>query len=93
MVHSDVTQLFCPLKVDGGCDISLIVSWSQKLSYKDGHFSISIPFNFPEFVTPLAKIIAKREKISLNVSTCNENEVIIEKSSHALKVNASETVF
>lgn len=72
-------------QVDGGCDISLSVSWSQKFLYKDGQFSISIPFNFPEFVTPFAKIIAKREKVQLNVNTCNENEVLIEKASHALK--------
>ncbi|XP_020587366.1 uncharacterized protein LOC110029423 [Phalaenopsis equestris] len=72
-------------QVDGGCDISLSVRWSQKLLFKDGDFSISIPFNFPEFVTPLAKIIAKREKILLNVNTCNENEVIVKKASHALK--------
>ncbi|KAH0460191.1 hypothetical protein IEQ34_010854 [Dendrobium chrysotoxum] len=61
------------------------LNWSQKLLYKDGHFSISIPFNFPEFVTPFAKIVAKREKIQLNVNICNENEVMIKKASHALK--------
>ncbi|KAK8941398.1 hypothetical protein KSP39_PZI010121 [Platanthera zijinensis] len=72
-------------QVDGGCDISLEVSWSQKLLHEDGHLSIKIPFTFPEYVAPFAKIVPKREIIELNVNTGTEKEVIIQKSTHALK--------
>ena len=79
--------LLFSFKVDGGCDISLKVSWSQKLLYKDGQFAISVPFHFPHYVTPFAKIFSKREKIQLNVNTSNGKEVVIQRTSHAFKVN------
>ncbi|PKA62159.1 hypothetical protein AXF42_Ash015043 [Apostasia shenzhenica] len=72
-------------QVDGGCDIFLKITWSQKLIYTDGHFLIRIPFNFPEYVTPFTKIVAKREKIQLNVNSGTEKEVIIQKTTHPLK--------
>lgn len=72
-------------KVDGGCDIFLTVRWSQKLVYRDGQFAVDIPFNFPDYVAPFAKILSKREKIQLNISA--EREVVIHRTSHVLKVN------
>ncbi|XP_020582974.1 von Willebrand factor A domain-containing protein DDB_G0292740-like [Phalaenopsis equestris] len=71
-------------QVDGGCDISLVVSWSQKSLYRDGHLSIRIPFTFPENVTPFTGIVEK-EKILLNVNPGTEKDVIIQKSTHSLK--------
>ncbi|KAG0499484.1 hypothetical protein HPP92_004175 [Vanilla planifolia] len=72
-------------QVDGGCDIYVEVRWFQKLLYGDGHFSNRIPFIFPEYVNPFSKIVAKHEKIRLNVDIGTEKEVIIQGSSHALK--------
>lgn len=76
-------------KVDGGCDIYLKVSWSQKLLYRDGQFTVDVPFNFPDYVSPFAKIFSKREKIQLNVNIGAKKEVIIRTTSHALKVICS----
>lgn len=74
------------LKVNGGSDISIRVRWSQKLIYKDDQFFVTIPFNFPEYVTPLAKIVTKKEKIQLNVNSGTGKEVVLQKSSRPLKV-------
>lgn len=72
-------------EVSGGSDISLTVRWSQKLFYKDGQFSITVPFSFPEYVTPFAKIFAKMEKIQLNVNSGFGKEVLLQNTSHGLK--------
>lgn len=72
-------------QVDGGCDISINFSWSQKLLYKDGQFAISVPFHFPDYVAQFTKIFAKKEKIQLNVNTSTGKEVVIHRTSHALK--------
>ncbi|XP_008782726.3 inter alpha-trypsin inhibitor, heavy chain 4-like isoform X1 [Phoenix dactylifera] len=72
-------------EVSGGSDISLTIRWSQKLFYEDGQFSITVPLNFPEYVTPFAKIFAKKEKIQLNVNSGFGKEVLLQTTSHALK--------
>ncbi|KAJ6844963.1 inter alpha-trypsin inhibitor, heavy chain 4-like [Iris pallida] len=72
-------------QVDGGCEISLKVSWSQKLLYKDGQFAVNVPFNFPDYVNPFVKIFSKREKIQLNVNSCTGKEVVLQRTSHPLK--------
>ncbi|KAL5572333.1 hypothetical protein UlMin_021930 [Ulmus minor] len=72
-------------QVDGGSILSIKMSWSQKLVYKDGHFSLNIPFTFPEYVTPLVKKISKKEKIQLNVNSGAGTEVLVKTSSHPLK--------
>ncbi|XP_020697533.1 uncharacterized protein LOC110110411 isoform X1 [Dendrobium catenatum] len=72
-------------QVDGGCEISIYISWSQKLLYKDGHFSFRMPFTFPEYVTPFTRMAEKQEKIQLNVNTGTEKEVIFHELTHALK--------
>lgn len=60
--------------------------WSQKLLYHDGQFTLRIPFSFPEYVTPAAKKISKREKIELNVNAGPLTEVLCKTTSHPLKV-------
>ncbi|XP_072983437.1 uncharacterized protein [Typha latifolia] len=72
-------------QVNGGTDIDLKIRWTQKLLYADGQFSINIPFRFPDYVNPLAKIFAKREKIQLNVNSGTGKEVLLQRTSHALK--------
>lgn len=79
--------LLSSLKVSGGSEIHLKACWSQKLSYKDGQFIITIPFNFPEYVTPIPKVFSKGEKIQLNVNSGTEKEVLCQNASHPLKVN------
>ncbi|KAM0936238.1 putative von Willebrand factor, type A, von Willebrand factor A-like domain superfamily [Dioscorea sansibarensis] len=74
--------------VDGGSEIYLKVSWSQKLSYMHGQFSITIPFKFPEYVTPITKILPNREKILFNVNITADKEVLCQDSSHPLKEKA-----
>lgn len=78
---------FSFLKVDGGSIISVKISWSQKLLYKDSQYSLNIPFNFPEYVTPVVKKISKKEKIQLNVNAGPGTEVLCKTVSHPLKVH------
>ncbi|WZZ83097.1 hypothetical protein YC2023_103669 [Brassica napus] len=72
-------------QVDGGTNLSIKMSWSQKLTYNDGQFFLDIPFNFPEYVTPAVKKISKREKIHLSVNAGTGTEVLCKGCSHPLK--------
>ncbi|GAY37643.1 hypothetical protein CUMW_030610 [Citrus unshiu] len=72
-------------QIDGGSYLSIRLRWSQKLSYRDGEFSVNVPFKFPEYVTPAIKKIPKREKIHLNVNAGTGTEVLCNTSSHPLK--------
>ncbi|KAI3443544.1 hypothetical protein Pfo_000209 [Paulownia fortunei] len=72
-------------QIDGGTNISVKLRWSQKLLYHDGQFTLNIPFSFPEYVTPAAKKISKREKIQLNVNAGPGTEVLCKTTTHPLK--------
>ncbi|GFP87217.1 inter-alpha-trypsin inhibitor heavy chain h3 [Phtheirospermum japonicum] len=72
-------------KIDGGTNISVKLRWSQKLLYHDGEFTLNIPFSFPEYVTPAAKKISKREKIQLSVNAGPGTEVMCKTTTHPLK--------
>ncbi|KAK9697316.1 hypothetical protein RND81_08G029600 [Saponaria officinalis] len=84
ILRPDIFLLTIP-QVDGGTNLSIKISWSQKLLYHDGEFSVCIPFSFPEYVTPPSKKIPKRERIQLNVHPASENEVVCKMVSHPLK--------
>ncbi|KAF7142694.1 hypothetical protein RHSIM_Rhsim05G0005400 [Rhododendron simsii] len=71
--------------VDGGSNLSIKVSWSQRLSHSKGQFSLSIPFSFPQYVTPAGKKISKKEKIQLNVDSGPGTGLLCETTSHPLK--------
>ncbi|PIM99908.1 hypothetical protein CDL12_27592 [Handroanthus impetiginosus] len=72
-------------KIDGGTNISVKLGWSQKLMNQDGQFTLNIPFNFPDFVTPAGKKIPKHEKIELNLNSGPGTEIICGTTSHPLK--------
>ncbi|KAL2251021.1 UNVERIFIED_CONTAM: Inter-alpha-trypsin inhibitor heavy chain H3 [Sesamum indicum] len=72
-------------KIDGGTNISVKLRWCQKLLYCDGQFTLNIPFNFPEYVTPAAKKVSKRETIQLNVNAGPGTEILLKTTSHPLK--------
>ncbi|CAN7098898.1 hypothetical protein HID58_021901 [Brassica napus] len=72
-------------QVDGGTNLSIKMSWSQKLTYNEGEFFLDIPFHFPEYVTPAVKKISKREKIYLSVNAGTGTEVLCKGCSHPLK--------
>ncbi|KAF8112470.1 hypothetical protein N665_0064s0097 [Sinapis alba] len=72
-------------QVDGGTNLSIKMSWSQKLTYNEGQFFLDVPFNFPEYVTPAVKKISKREKIYLSVDAGTGTEVLYKGCSHQLK--------
>lgn len=72
-------------QVDGGSNLFIKASWSQKLVYEDGQFSLSVPFSFPEYVTPAGKKLSKKEKIRLTVNAGTSTEVLCNKTSHPLK--------
>lgn len=74
------------LQVYGGSNLSITVRWSQKLSYQSGEFTSTVPYSFPEFVTPVGKKISKKEKIRLNVNAGPGTEVLCKTISHPLKV-------
>ncbi|KAF3584143.1 hypothetical protein F2Q69_00027091 [Brassica cretica] len=73
-------------QVDGGTNLSIKMSWSQKLTYNEGEFFLDIPFHFPEYVTPAVKKISKKEKIYLSVNAGTGTEVLCKGCSHPLKV-------
>ncbi|GAA0157137.1 hypothetical protein LIER_38405 [Lithospermum erythrorhizon] len=72
-------------RVDGGSNISIKAKWSQKLLYRDGQFTLCIPFTFPEYVVPAGLKMAKKEKIQLHVNAGNQTEVLCTITSHPLK--------
>ncbi|XWS20054.1 hypothetical protein CRYUN_Cryun31cG0068500 [Craigia yunnanensis] len=72
-------------QVDGGSNVSIKVSWSQKFSYQDGQFCLNVPFSFPAYVIPVGKKIPKRERIQLNVNSIIGTELLIKCTSHPLK--------
>lgn len=72
-------------QVDGGSNILVKVSWSQKFSYQDGQFCLNVPFSFPAYVTPVGRKTRKREKINLNVNSGIGTEHLINCTSHPLK--------
>ncbi|XP_062091177.1 uncharacterized protein LOC133797319 [Humulus lupulus] len=72
-------------QVDGSSILSISMSWSQKLVYTDGQFTLNVPFTFPDYVTPVVKKISKKEKIQLNVNAGTGTEVLCEAVSHPLK--------
>uniref|UniRef100_A0A3Q7FW48 VWFA domain-containing protein n=1 Tax=Solanum lycopersicum TaxID=4081 RepID=A0A3Q7FW48_SOLLC len=72
-------------QVAGGSILSVKVSWSQKILYQDGQFSFSIPFSFPWYVNPIAKLLCKKERIRLNVNSGMGKEIICGSCSHPLK--------
>lgn len=72
-------------QIDGGSNISIKFSWSQKLVYSRGELSLSVPFSFPEYVTPAGKKISKKEKIELYVNSGPGTEVLCKMTTHPLK--------
>lgn len=72
-------------QVAGGSILSIKVRWSQKILYQDGQFSLNIPFSFPWYVNPVAKLSCKKERIRLNVNSGMGRAILCESSSHPLK--------
>ncbi|KAK4349806.1 hypothetical protein RND71_029119 [Anisodus tanguticus] len=72
-------------QVAGGSILSIKVSWSQKILYQDGQFSLNIPFSFPWYVNPVGKLSCKKERIQLNVNFGMGAEILCESSSHPFK--------
>ena len=73
-------------KVEGGSYVHVNVRWSQKLTYQDHEFCLRIPFTFPAYVVPVVKGTSNKEKVSLNVISGMETEVMCNRSSHPLMV-------
>ncbi|CAN4094545.1 unnamed protein product [Withania somnifera] len=72
-------------EIDGGTYISATIRWSQKLLYRDDQFTLSMPYSFQEYVTPVGKKISKKEKIQFNVNCGPGTEVSCKAISHPLK--------
>ncbi|XP_010531895.1 PREDICTED: inter-alpha-trypsin inhibitor heavy chain H3-like [Tarenaya hassleriana] len=72
-------------QVDGGTNLSVKLSWSQKLLYIDGEFFVDVPFKFPEYVTPAVKKLSKKEKIHLSLNAGADTKILCKGSSHPLK--------
>ncbi|XP_038991535.1 uncharacterized protein LOC120114823 [Hibiscus syriacus] len=72
-------------QVDGGTNIGIKLRWSQKLLYDQGQFSLTVPFRFPEYVTPAVRKISKKERIQLNVNSGIAAGVLCKATSHPLK--------
>ncbi|XP_028763232.1 uncharacterized protein LOC114721563 [Neltuma alba] len=72
-------------QVIGGSLISIKIRWCQKLLYHDDQLSVSVPFSFPSYVTPVEKKSPKKEKIFLKVNSGLAAEVLCKSSSHPIK--------
>ncbi|PKI41654.1 hypothetical protein CRG98_037961 [Punica granatum] len=72
-------------QVDGGSTISVKASWSQKLSYSNSEFLLTVPFSFPGYVNPIVKNISRKQLIRLNVDTGTGMEVLCRTTSHPMK--------
>ncbi|XP_057429723.1 uncharacterized protein LOC130722881 isoform X2 [Lotus japonicus] len=80
----DVFTLTIP-QIDGGSNLSVKISWSQKIQCSNDVFSLNVPFVFPDYVNPVGKRISKTEKIQINVNTVTGSEVLCNTTSHPLK--------
>lgn len=72
-------------QVEGGSYIHVNVKWSQKLVYQGNEFRLTVPFTFPPYVVPVVKGNPMKEKISLNVNSGTESEIMCNIASHPLK--------
>ncbi|XP_054807551.1 uncharacterized protein LOC129309839 isoform X1 [Prosopis cineraria] len=72
-------------EIDGGSNLSIKITWSQKLLYSNDEFFLNVPFTFPAFVKPAGKRIPKREKIQINVNAGVGSELLCKTISHPLK--------
>ncbi|KAL2327289.1 hypothetical protein Fmac_020716 [Flemingia macrophylla] len=72
-------------KIDGGSILSVKISWHQKIQFSNDMFCLNVPFNFPDFVNPVGKRMAKKEKIEINVNAVIGSELICQSMSHTLK--------
>ncbi|KAK1408536.1 hypothetical protein QVD17_40396 [Tagetes erecta] len=77
-------------QVDGGSNLSIKIRWMQKVIYKDGEFILSVPYSFPEYVTPASKKLPKKEKIELIVNCDLITDIACKTSSHPLKERKRE---
>ncbi|KAL6226811.1 hypothetical protein ACLB2K_000771 [Fragaria x ananassa] len=76
--------------IDGGVNLTVKMSWSQKLLYRNGELSLDVPFTFPEFVVPPGKKYLKKEKIQLNVNSGLGTGILFKGASHLLKEMQSQ---
>ncbi|XP_061362509.1 uncharacterized protein LOC133306238 [Gastrolobium bilobum] len=72
-------------EISGGSNLSVKISWSQKIPYCNDAFSLNVPFAFPDFVNPVAKRMSKKENIQINVNAVTGSEILCKTISHALK--------
>ncbi|XP_058757521.1 uncharacterized protein LOC131630796 isoform X2 [Vicia villosa] len=83
-LKSNVFTLTIP-QIDGGSNLSIKISWSQKITCCNDVFFVNVPFTFPDFVNPAGKRMAKKEKIQLNVNAVNGSEITCKTTSHPMK--------
>ena len=55
--------------------------------YRNGQYSLNVPFTFPDFVNPAGKKISKKEKIQVSVNVVAGSELLCKTISHPLKVH------
>ncbi|KAL8230253.1 hypothetical protein R6Q57_000031 [Mikania cordata] len=79
------TYMFKIPQVEGGSHIHVNVRWSQKLLYQNNDLCLSVPFIFPAHVVPVVKGNSMKEKVSLNINSGTDSEIICNISSHPLK--------
>ncbi|KAK1365161.1 Inter-alpha-trypsin inhibitor heavy chain [Heracleum sosnowskyi] len=72
-------------EIDGGSNLSIKVRWSQKLLYQDGQYTLTVPYTFPEYVTPAGKKMAKKERIKVNLNAGPGTGIVCKTISHPLK--------
>ncbi|KAH1232304.1 Inter-alpha-trypsin inhibitor heavy chain H1 [Glycine max] len=72
-------------QIDGGSNLSVKISWYQKILYSNDVFCLNVPFNFPDFVNPVGKKMEKKEKIEIIMNAITGSEILCKTMSHPLK--------
>ncbi|KAK7411845.1 hypothetical protein VNO78_03288 [Psophocarpus tetragonolobus] len=72
-------------QIDGGSNLSVKISWYQKILYSNDEFCLNVPFTFPDYVNPVGKRMPKKEKIEINVNAISGSELLCKTMSHPLK--------
>ena len=83
-LKSNVFTLTIP-QIDGGSNLSVKLSWSQKITCCNDVFSLNVPFSFPDFVNPVGKRMSKKEKIQIIVNAVTGSEIKCKTTSHPVK--------
>ncbi|KAJ0798590.1 putative von Willebrand factor, type A, von Willebrand factor A-like domain superfamily [Helianthus annuus] len=75
---------------DADCSCRVAIPMGEEVIYKDGEFILTVPYSFPEYVTPASKKHPKKERIQLKVNCGLTTDIACKTTSHPLKERKRE---